>query len=148
MSTESSIFPNEKRRKSRNIWKIVRILLIVGIVLFALWAAFIGLISYWSKVGVERRQLPTSGDYYCEELGAMLHIVDSSFYLRLKDGRQQEVFPGYSGRIDSKGISEVFDFYARYMWNQKKDWIELEIDIYPEPFQEGKKYCFKRINIQ
>lgn len=148
MSTEYSFSPNKKRCISRSIWKAVRILLIVCIVLFALWEAFIGLLIHWSKERVERQKLPTSGDYYCEELGATLHIVNSSFYLRLKDGREQKVFPSVSGHIYDGSLEHVFRFNASYMWNQKKNWIEFIIETYPEPFQEGKKYIFKPVGTQ
>lgn len=127
---------------------MVRIALIAGIVLFALWAAFIGLLIHWNKERVERQKLPTSGDYYCEELGATLHIEDSRFYLQLKDGREQKVFPSVSGYIYDGSLVHVFRFSAAYKWNQKKDWIEFIIETYPEPFQEGKKYFFKPVGTQ
>lgn len=146
MNTENDFQSNKKISKGQEAWKALQILLIFVAVICALWGAVVCLLTYWAKASVERQKLPTSGDYYCEELDATLHIVDSSFYLRLQDGREQEVYPSVSGHIRDGSLEHVFDFNAVYMWNQKKDWIELEIDTYPEPFQEGKKYLFKRVS--
>lgn len=80
--------------------------------------------------------LPKEGQYFCEELNALLTFGDS-ITVHYADGSEETLYrPHHDAAFDGSRLD------AGYRWDQKQDVVELTFRRLPGEFSKSKTYFF------
>ena len=134
------------RIKKWHVALLILLFLALTVFLFR-WEILGWIVKKYDKYIDDMRALPTEGTYYCEELDVELEFYGIEIYMNIpqEDSRSLRLFTnfhdgffvhvGYDGPLVARGY---------FHWDQKKDVVTLQFNLFPNDFDTKVKYAFVR----